>query len=373
MSPVALAGRVRRRLARIGQPPPPPPPSPKQLGIAAYRERRWKAAARQLAKALRRGGDRETWLTAASAHERLKQPALRDALALAGDHLFPSTAYDSAAAFAVATTRPRERDQVGEFLAEHADELRAVAEQRLDDVAPRYAFVYWDTPERPDVVEHCVDAMRRHLPPGLELVELSAAALPDWVEIDTRITAAVDIPAHGADMIRLHLLSRYGGLWIDSSCLLNAGFAEWSEPVRAEDLFLFTYAGSRTGNWFIWATAASYRLQLLRAAMDAWFLSGRGWTNYFQFHDVVEMLYWTDPRYRAEWDAGLHLHPREMFELHRALGRALSDEEWAAVRHAHPVNKLSWRKYNAPELRDDPATGIARLVAEPLGDVPARP
>lgn len=339
--------------------------------MEAYRERRWTTAARQLSRALRKGGDRETWLTAASAYDRMKQPRLRDALALTGDHLFPSTAYDSAAAFAVATTRPRERDEVAVFLAEHAEDLRRTAESRLRDEPPRHAFVYWDTPDRPDVVEHCVAAMRRNLPPDLELVELSAATLPDWIEIDPRILALVDIPAHAADLIRLHLLSRYGGLWIDASCLLNPGFAEWAEPVRQQDLFLFTYAGSRTGNWFIWATAGSYRLQLLRAAMDAWFLSGRGWTNYFQFHDVVEMLYWTDPRYREEWDAGLAIHPGWAFELHGALGRPVSDEEWTDVRRRHPVNKLSWRKYNAPELRDDPATGIARFVAEPLDDAGA--
>ena len=84
------------------------------------------------------------------------------------------------------------------------------------------------------------------------------------------------------------------------------------------------------------------------------------------FHDVVEMLHWTDPRYRTEWDAGLHLHPHDFFDMHKALGRPLTDVEWAAVWRRHPVNKLSWRKYNAPELRADPTTGVAHFIKEPL-------
>lgn len=337
-------------------------------GIWAYRLRRWRIAERELDAALAGSSDRATLLHAASVQQHLGGTARRDAYVAECEHTSPSPLYDSGSAFAVSTKRPWERESAARYLARNADRLRRIAESRLTTTpAKRYAFVYWDTVERPDVVQHCIDSMRQWCPPDLELVELHAENLADWVRMDPRIMHRVDMPAHGADLIRLHLLSTYGGLWLDASCLLNESFPAWVEEVRRQDLFLFTYEGSRTGNWFIWGEPGSYRLQLIRAALDSWFLDGGKWTNYFMFHDVVEMLYWTDERYRRDWDAGLHLHPGRCFDVHHALGTALTDADWADVRHAQPINKLSWRKYNAPELRSDPSTGVSRLMAEPLG------
>lgn len=366
MDPVDLLRRARRRWRRRNAPP---PPDRKRLGLEAYRDRRWKTAVRELDAALRRGGDRETWLAAASAHGRLKDDARRDAYLAVGDRLFPSRDYDSSSAFARFRMNPRERDEIGTWLVGRIAALRAEAERALAAATTepgRHAFVYWDSLERPDVVEHCIAAMRANLPADVELVELNAGNVDEWVRIDQRLLDPVDIPAHYSDLLRLHLLSRHGGLWLDASCLINEQFAEWVEGPRREDLFLLSYGGSRTASWFISARPDSYRLQLLRAAFDAWFLDGRPWTNYFMFHDFIEMLYWADERYRQEWDAGLHLHPGFAFDVHKALGKPLTDEEWAGVRHRHPVNKLSWRKYNAPELRADATAGVSRFIAEPL-------
>ncbi|RIX28274.1 hypothetical protein D1781_12525 [Amnibacterium setariae] len=342
----------------------------KQVGRIAYHRRRPVVAQRAFAGALRTRPDRETWLYAASTEERLKRPDRRDADVAIANERFPAPDYDARAAFAVSTARPWERDAVARFAAEHADRLAAAAlelrESARDTGRGRFAFVYWNSLDRPDVVQHCIASMRAHLPADLTLVELHDGNLADWVDIDRRILDLVDIPAHRADLIRLHLLSTWGGMWLDASCLLNPDFPAFAGTIRDEDLFLFTYRGSRTGNWFIWGTPESYRLQLLRSTLDAWFLDGRRWTNYFMFHDVVEMLYWTDPRYRAEWDAGMHLRPDRAFDCHKTLGRSVTDEEWRAVRRRSPINKLSWRKYNAPELRADPTSGIARLMAEPL-------
>jgi hypothetical protein len=335
--------------------------------MVAFRLRRWKLAEREFRRALQGRSDRSTWLYAASVQDRLKNASRRDTYVGVANDLFPSRAYDSTLAFATSSTRPHERDVVGTYLAKNQTVLSEEAAIATSQAAtPKYAFVYWDSEEQPDVVQHCIDSMRKYLPADLKLIELNAKTVGDWVQIDKRIMDRVDIPAHAADMIRLHLLAKYGGMWLDASCLLNPEFSSFYDRIRDQDFFLFTYSGSRTGNWFIWARPESYRLQLLRTALDRWFTNGGKWTNYFMFHDVVEMLYWTDDRYRHEWDAGLSLAPTNAFDCHKALGRSVTDEEWSAVRQRSPINKLSWRKYNAPELRADPTTGVSRLMAEVL-------
>jgi hypothetical protein len=360
MQAVAFARRIARTVRRIAL--------PEAAAIASYRHRRYQNARVEFARALRRGESRRTLLYAASVEDKLKDAARRDIYLARAAKKFPPVGYDFASALTATTARPLERDDIAQFAVANAQQLTQIATQRAASARsePRYAFVYWDSEQQPDIVQHCIASMREHLPADLTLVELNAQTIGEWITIDPRIMARVDIPAHAADMIRLHLLSTYGGMWIDASCLLNPSFPDYVAKIREEDFFLFTYAGARTGNWFIWARPGSYRLQLLRAALDTWFLSGRSWSNYFHFHDTVEMLYWTDAQYRADWDRALRIHPGTLFDCHKALGHPVTDDEWAQVRHAHPINKLSWRKYNAPELRADPTTGVSRFIAEPI-------
>lgn len=91
-----------------------------------------------------------------------------------------------------------------------------------------------------------------------------------------------------------------------------------------------------------------------------WLESGRPWSNYFMFHDIVEMLYWVDDRYRAEWDQGLSLHPRDALAIHDQLTKPIPETTWSEMISRSPVNKLSW-KFPAAAL-DDPTSGVRRVL-----------
>lgn len=346
------------------------------IGKTAFAAQRWQEAVEAFEALIQAGyNNRETMLYIASSYDRLGKKDLATTFTKVANHLFPSASYDSTAAFTVYSGAPAERDAVAEFLVKNMIELRKIARSRsrqADAPARRVfmrrseptlrAFVYWDSAKRPIIVRKCIRSMRRHLPKNVELVELNDENLRDWVVIDESLLAKVESKPHLSDVIRLHLLSTYGGLWLDATCLLNYGFFSLFDLISKEDFFLYRYRGSRTGNWFFWAQPQSYRLQLLRAALDLWLSSGRPWNNYFMFHDFIEMLYWTDRRYRREWDAGLYLHPREALAMNSALHRPVADHEWFDLRRRSPINKLTW-KFNKAKL-DDPRTGVARLLSE---------
>lgn len=341
----------------------------RELGLEAFRSEHWDEAISALENTIRRGaGDRGVLLCASSAHARLGHKATAGAYTLLANRLYPSRSYDSSAAFEVYADAPFERDELAEFLAANATALRTRAEVACAKAAvpsaadtPRI-FVYWDTDERPPLVELSIASMRHNLPPGVELVELNEKTLRDWVVLDPALVARVEREANRSDLIRLHLLAEHGGLWLDATCFLNPGFANLFDQISAEDFFLYTYRGSRTGSWCFWGTPTSYRVQVLREALELWLMSGRPWTNYFMFHDFVEMLYWTDERYRQEWDSGLHLHPGEALALLRSLGKTITDEDWQELRNRSPINKLSW-KFSEDYL-SDPLSGVSRLLAE---------
>lgn len=322
--------------------------------------------------------DRRTWLALASATQREKGKAAAKPVTELANELFPATTYDSAAAFAVLPNQAAQRDAMANFLIEHRAQIVATALRRCNpDVRPRWrrragaskaplrAYMYWNTSDRPAIVRRCFEAARAYLPADLELVEIDDDRLHELVPAAMDLGRNLQTAAQRSDLIRAHLMSIYGGLWIDATVLLRKDFPLFLDQLRAQDWFMFRYRGSRVATWLFWGLPTGYRVQLVRAALDLWLEQGRDWSNYFMYHDVIEMLYWTDERYRSEWDAGLLLHPREALVISRKRNVPVSDAEWADLLDRSPLYKLSWKF--KPEALESPDTPISRVIAGDLG------
>lgn len=104
------------------------------------------------------------------------------------------------------------------------------AAQRSDKSIPPVIWTYWHSPQLPLVVEHCIAGWQR-LNPDHTIHILHADNLTDYID---------DIPQHldrlgiakQTDWIRLELLHRYGGIWLDSSIILTQPLS-WVEQQRA--------------------------------------------------------------------------------------------------------------------------------------------
>ena len=334
-----------------------------EAAFEAFRRKDWPAAVEAFREVLRGGNaDRVVWLHLASAMESAgKRDRARNLTALTNE-LFPSDIYDAPAAFRVHPDAPAQRDEMARFLHEHLDQIQEVALARVAGAqeSPKRAYMYWDTADRPAMVQMCFDAARTHLPDDYEFVELNAENLASYAPDVARVGEKVERAANLSDLIRSHLLSDGGGLWLDATVLLTDQFSDFAPRFEARDFFLFTYRGARTGSWFFWARPSSYRLQMVRAALDTWLESGRTWSNYFMFHDIVEMLYWVDERYRTEWEEGLFIHPRVALAMNDNLVKPIADHVWFDLTVRSPVNKLNW-KFNEKALEND-RTVVSRLL-----------
>lgn len=103
----------------------------------------------------------------------------------------------------------------------------------------------------------CQATWPKHLSPeGWEIVMVSPEGnLWDWVKRDELPKTFDDlIPAHQADAVRMALLARLGGVWMDATIYLNTGL-DWyiSEMERGDKVYgSFHYMGQKTiENWFL--------------------------------------------------------------------------------------------------------------------------
>ena len=125
---------------------------------------------------------------------------------------------------------------------------------------PKRIWIYWDTPRIPTLVRATV-ARLRALDPDHDLTLLDQHIVRDLVKTDfldrTDISAA-----HKSDIVRLELLNRYGGIWIDATCIFSESLG-WVHAARrdhAADFIGFYREDASTDpsnpileNWFLCA------------------------------------------------------------------------------------------------------------------------
>lgn len=337
-------------------------------GRRAERESQWALAERLYRRAaVRRFANPDHALKLASMLDRQGKSKQARAWAYAAIDSTLRAHYDARAAFAVHPTYFAERHEIAEFVVAHKDELRRATLQMIEDARGRRVdrprvFVYWDRPDRmPPMVAAARRSLHRHVGDQWELVELQESTVSQWADLDPVIMERVGgLPAQFSDYLRLKLLQKHGGLWLDATVYLTGDLWEATAVVRAQEAFLFRYAGSRVGSWFFWAAPDSYVLNAITAVYELWWRQEGRLTNYFLWHDIVEMLYWVDPEYRAAWDDMVETHPRAALAMLGKLSADFDEDEFDRLSTGSLIHKLTYKLPPGVEAR----ASFARHIVE---------
>ncbi|MGD1012539.1 MAG: capsular polysaccharide synthesis protein [Acidimicrobiales bacterium] len=150
-------------------------------------------------------------------------------------------------------------------------------------LSERHVWVLWfqGLNRAPEVVRRCV-ASWREANPGWKVTVLSEENLGDWVGTNLLNDPRLRWLNHQqlADLVRLDLLSRFGGVWADASCWCALPLDSWVDSyVSPSGFFAFSYMGDPSGRF------ALSRRGHKGAMISSWFLvSTKG-------HPLVDRLY----------------------------------------------------------------------------------
>lgn len=91
------------------------------------------------------------------------------------------------------------------------------------DAIPKVIWTYWHPAPAPDFIQACL-ANWRHFAPDHQVRLLDRSSVERWLPT---LRADFDaLPAYRqADWLRVHLLARHGGIWMDASMLLSRDLA----------------------------------------------------------------------------------------------------------------------------------------------------
>lgn len=196
----------------------------------------------------------------------------------------------------------------------------------------RVIWVCWLQGEEnaPDLVKRCIASMRQHAG-GYEVRVVTNENLRSYVTIPDYITHALKKRrmqfATYSDYIRMALLAKHGGIWIDATVLLTAPVPE---ELLSSPLFVFQNSPVATSplfgsSWFIVSKANNEIVQQAKYLFECYWQREKKLCHYYLFHMLLTLVFqYNEANVRCLREmpyisnAEVHLLQRELFEPYDA-------------------------------------------------------
>lgn len=200
----------------------------------------------------------------------------------------------------------------------------------------------------PKLVQNCFASLQKNLP-DRDIVLITDenyrqyVTFPDYIE--EKAAKGIIPKAQFSDLLRLELLLRYGGTWIDSTVFCSG--SDIPSYMLNDDLFMFQILKpgldghpSAVSNWYMSAGTNHPILELTRDLLYAYWKKNNKMVDYFIFHDFFQLATEAFPE---EWKAVVpfssatpHILLLQMFDTFDA-------ERWTHIKAMTPFHKLTYK------------------------------
>lgn len=206
----------------------------------------------------------------------------------------------------------------------------------------------------PEMVKACLASQKKHLPDfEFRIVDLDNyrqwVELPEYVE--RKFRKGQMPPASFSDLLRLALLKKYGGVWIDASVYCsgfgNDKLRERWERIMKSGFTVFRYfeRGHREAcglsNWFIAAVPDHVVVASVLDMLLAYWRDFDCLVNYYVMHLFLGLALHEFPEVVAKMPRENSYHS---ILLGDALGRTFREEDWKDLIDHVSIHKMNYRK-----------------------------
>ena len=241
---------------------------------------------------------------------------------------------------------------------------------------PKIVWFSWfqGLDKAPEVVRVCLASQKRHLP-DYEFRTLDLDNYRQWVELPDYVVEKYMkglIPqASFSDLLRLAVLKRYGGIWMDASVFCS-GFgneklqARWNRIMRSEFMvFRYFRRGEKMpvglSNWFIAAVPSQIIVSSILDIVLAYWKDYDCLVDYYIFHLFLGLALHEFPAIEAKMPRENSFHS---IMLGDALARTFQQEQWQDLIDHVSIHKFNFRKVE--EALKNPHSYCAYMVAQRL-------
>lgn len=216
--------------------------------------------------------------------------------------------------------------------------------------SPRKVWMCWlqGFEQAPDIIRRCVESLKINIT-DREVVFLDANNLHDYIQLPEFIVrkyaSGLISPAHYTDILRVALLCKYGGTWIDSSVFVSGG--DIPRYMLDSDLFCFQNLtknkndnGANISNWFITASPHNKILEAQLYLLYIYWQTNNRVVNYFFFHILFSLV---TEYYKDEWSLVMPYDNSIPHILQLMQFDEFDPVKWEAVMRMTPIHKLTYK------------------------------
>lgn len=200
----------------------------------------------------------------------------------------------------------------------------------------------------PKIVQKCISSIKKNIK-DREVIFLDIESYKNYIKfpsyIEKKIDKGIISGAHLSDLIRLELLDKYGGTWIDATVFCSS--SKIPKYMLDSELFMFQCLkpgsdGQATiiSNWFITAKANHKLIFMIKELLYEYWKNNDELVDYFIFHDFFQILI---DRYPEEWKSVIPFSNSLPHILLLRLFEEYNEEIWKAVLDMTPFHKLTYK------------------------------
>ena len=169
-------------------------------------------------------------------------------------------------------------------------------------------------------------------------------ALPEYIEEKYR--DGLIGKAHYADLVRLELLTKLGGTWIDSTAFIT-GIEQFGRILDDEDLFMYRSGNVSEyiifDNWLMQAKRKSAIFEATKKMLYSFWGEEDKVKHYFLFHVMMSIAC---KRYNDEYTKIPAFSNEPAHILQYELERPFSEKRWEQITRMSDVHKLTYKIEN---------------------------
>lgn len=212
---------------------------------------------------------------------------------------------------------------------------------------PRIIWMLWFQGEQnaPPLVEASFKSWKE-FNPNWEIRVLDEKSIDTYLDMPT--FAKNVSPNHKANILRLLLLYKYGGIWADATTLCLKPLDDWIDYVTKSGFFAFSKPQPLrpVANWFIASNPKSYVTDEWLKWSKHYILNHKKPDTYFWQHFTFKWLVKKDPTFQEIWCNTPQIIARGPHILQRILDEDLnhSTDPDSNLMALLPLVKLNWKK-----------------------------
>ena len=219
-------------------------------------------------------------------------------------------------------------------------------------------WMYWNDgiKSAPKSVQLCINSWKVQNK-NYEVVVLDDNTISEWIDIPKFQDTEMTIQAF-SNILRIFLLSKYGGIWGDATLWCTKSVDEWVDS-HTEDFFVFSNPTDNRmiASWFVKSSKDNMILKEWKDSVIDYIENIKVVINNFWFHGLFEKIYNENIDVKNQWDSVLKY---DVNMNNRVLENPLyfskitddglddldDDFKFGVLNKTSPMYKLGWTRTN---------------------------